>query len=49
MSDTDPSYSSRRLLYYRGKTYNLYKENPISHLSRIKNPSLLCLYITTAL
>ena len=43
----------RRLLYYRGKTCNLYKENPavrgrknpISYLSRIKNPKLPYLYV----
>ena len=29
MSNTDPSYSLRRLLRYRRKTYNLYKENPV--------------------
>ena len=29
MSDTDLSYSPRRLLRYRGKTCNLYKENPV--------------------
>ena len=53
MSNTDPSRSPRRLLRYRGKTCNLYKENPavrgrknpISHLSWIKNPKLLYLYI----
>jgi hypothetical protein len=25
----DLSYSLRRLLYYKRKTYNLYKENPV--------------------
>src|SRR6266568_349847 len=46
-SDTDPT-GPRRLLRHRGKTCNLQEEkpyswgrkNPISHLSRIKNPDL---------
>src|SRR6266576_6594605 len=47
MSDTDPT-GPRRLLRHRGKTCNLQEEkpyswgrkNPISHLSRMKNPDL---------
>src|SRR6266568_1970837 len=46
-SDTDPT-GPRRLLRHRGKTCNLQEEkpynwgrkNPMSHLSRIKNPDL---------
>ena len=46
-----------RLLPYRGKTCNLYKENlafrgrknPISYFSRIKNLELLYLYVVAAL
>src|SRR6266702_2304018 len=55
-SDTDPT-GPRRLLRYRGKTCNLQEEkpyswgrkNPISYLSRIKNPDLLYPSIVVAL
>ena len=55
-SDTDPT-GPRRLLCYRGKTCSLHEEkpyswgrkNPMSHLSRMKNPDLPYLSIAAAL
>ena len=52
MSNIDPT-GLYRLLRHRGKTYNLYEENPavrgrknpISHLSWIKNPELPYLHV----
>src|SRR6266576_3717779 len=57
-SDTDPSCGPRRLLCHRGKTCNLQEEkpcscwgrkNPMSHLSRMKNPDLPCPSVAAAL
>ena len=57
-SDTDPSCGLRRLLHHRGKTCNLQEEkpcscwgrkNPMSYLSRMKNPNLPCPSVAAAL
>jgi hypothetical protein len=57
MSDIDPIRPTQTTLYI-GETYKFIerkpliywgRKNPISHLSRIKNPKLLYLYVAAAL
>src|SRR6266702_8540314 len=56
-SDTDPMWPTQTTLSQGGKLMYLQEENPcswgrknpMSNLSRIKNPNLLCLHVAAAL
>ena len=51
MAHADYSITGENLCIYRKKTLQLGwgRKNPISHLSRMKNPDLLCSSIAAAL
>jgi hypothetical protein len=46
---TTPSQGEKLIIYMKKNPAVRGRKNPISHLSRIKNPKLPCLYVVAAL